>query len=399
MEKKFSSITENPLIFLYIFNQFLSLPLPWPTQPTRRRRRGVQLLRPLPGAHYHHKPHLYPKPQSQSQTLPPPSSASSYPNPNPNPYPAAAAAAAAAAEPYALNPYAVYEAPPAAAAAAVSQGYVAPAPPPGQPPPPGTAEAGGGAGSAYYYGAVGGDAAAAAAAGLAYYYGAPNSYYAPSDCCGAWQNCACNADNVSQRNMAVNNWIFQWNYCDNLTLHLSPILGQPISTPANQERFTKTHQEESQEAPHTPAFCEVCKVDCNSADVLKTHKQGRKHKKNLQKLQESITPKPVVQAPTTTVASSQETLDANQGNTVTLGQQTKKKKKKAAATAASAEELELKKRRVLTGGAAEENVKVCTVCNVVANNQKVFDYHIAGQKHAAMVKKQQERERQTAPVS
>ncbi|XP_020100668.1 zinc finger protein 346-like [Ananas comosus] len=169
--------------------------------------------------------------------------------------------------------------------------------------------------------------------------------------------------------------------------------------PPTKSALLKPTKKKVKKPPIPPAFCEVCKVDCNSADVLKTHKQGRKHKKNLQKLQESITPKPVVQAPTTTVASSQETLDANQGNTVTLGQQTKKKKKKAAATAASAEELELKKRRVLTGGAAEENVKVCTVCNVVANNQKVFDYHIAGQKHAAMVKKQQERERQTAPVS
>ncbi|ONK60280.1 uncharacterized protein A4U43_C08F16460 [Asparagus officinalis] len=40
------------------------------------------------------------------------------------------------------------------------------------------------------------------------------------------------------------------------------------------------------------AYCEVCEIECNSRQVLETHKQGKKHKKNLQKLQEAITPKP-----------------------------------------------------------------------------------------------------------
>lgn len=39
------------------------------------------------------------------------------------------------------------------------------------------------------------------------------------------------------------------------------------------------------------------------------------------------------------------------------------------------------------GGAAAEEVKVCTLCNVVVNSQKAYEYHITGQKHAAMVKK------------
>lgn len=35
------------------------------------------------------------------------------------------------------------------------------------------------------------------------------------------------------------------------------------------------------------AWCELCKVDCNSHEMLNTHKMGKKHKKNMKKLEES----------------------------------------------------------------------------------------------------------------
>lgn len=34
------------------------------------------------------------------------------------------------------------------------------------------------------------------------------------------------------------------------------------------------------------AWCELCRVDCTSLDILEQHKNGKKHKKNLQRLQE-----------------------------------------------------------------------------------------------------------------
>ncbi|XP_010904960.1 uncharacterized protein [Elaeis guineensis] len=129
------------------------------------------------------------------------------------------------------------------------------------------------------------------------------------------------------------------------------------------------------------AYCEVCKIECYTPEVLKTHKQGKKHKKNLQKLQDSITAKPT-KAPATTV-ERKETPDADKCKAG--GEKTKKK-----GAPATAEDLEAKKRRVLEGGAAAEGVQVCSICNVVVNSQKVFEYHIAGQKHTAMVKKLQE---------
>ncbi|KAJ8476858.1 hypothetical protein OPV22_020585 [Ensete ventricosum] len=129
------------------------------------------------------------------------------------------------------------------------------------------------------------------------------------------------------------------------------------------------------------AYCEICKINCDTQEVLTIHKQGKKHQKNLQKLQESITAKEK-QEPVATVEKETSVVEEEKS----VGEQQKRKRGALATT----EELEEKKRRVLEGGAAAEEVKVCTLCNVVVNSQKVYEYHIAGQKHAAMVKKQEE---------
>ncbi|XP_062200419.1 uncharacterized protein LOC133903083 [Phragmites australis] len=130
-----------------------------------------------------------------------------------------------------------------------------------------------------------------------------------------------------------------------------------------------------------PATCEVCKIQCDTLEVLMIHKQGKKHKKNLEKLQDSITPKPV-KPPSNAIGPTM--APAAVTNCTVPSVQPKKK----SSSAASPEELEVKKRRVLEAGAAQGEVKICTVCNVVVNSQKVYEFHIAGQKHQAMVQKQ-----------
>ncbi|PNT65610.1 hypothetical protein BRADI_4g45110v3 [Brachypodium distachyon] len=90
-----------------------------------------------------------------------------------------------------------------------------------------------------------------------------------------------------------------------------------------------------------PASCEVCKIQCDTLEVLMIHKT-------------------VVQA------------------------------KKNKSSPASAEDLEVKKRRVLEAGAAQGEVKICTACNVVVNSQKLYEFHILGHKHKANVQKQQQ---------
>ncbi|GFZ19202.1 hypothetical protein Acr_27g0009410 [Actinidia rufa] len=63
-------------------------------------------------------------------------------------------------------------------------------------------------------------------------------------------------------------------------------------------------------------------------------------------------------------------------------------KEKAAGKKAetSAEDLEAKRRKIMEGGAAADAVRLCTVCRVVCNSELVYAYHMAGKKHASMMK-------------
>ncbi|XP_010259231.1 PREDICTED: zinc finger RNA-binding protein 2-like [Nelumbo nucifera] len=137
------------------------------------------------------------------------------------------------------------------------------------------------------------------------------------------------------------------------------------------------------------AWCEVCKIDCNSKEVLDQHKLGKKHKKNLEKLEaakkEANAPIPAV-APVANdpLIGPKENPAVEKGKTISV----RPTKKKATSSSASGVDLETKRQKVMEGGAAPDAVKVCTICNVVCNSQIVFNYHLAGQKHIAMLKKQ-----------
>ncbi|XVE54731.1 hypothetical protein DITRI_Ditri03aG0105300 [Diplodiscus trichospermus] len=136
-------------------------------------------------------------------------------------------------------------------------------------------------------------------------------------------------------------------------------------------------------------WCEVCKVNCNSNDVYAKHLSGKKHLKNLENSEKykngtsypSLIDKP---AATNLITGPVENPAANDSSGVNV----QKPEKRAAQSEATKEDLEVKKKKVLEGGAAAACVRVCTICNVVCNSQKVFNYHLSGQKHAAMVKKQ-----------
>ncbi|KAJ4961723.1 hypothetical protein NE237_021633 [Protea cynaroides] len=131
-------------------------------------------------------------------------------------------------------------------------------------------------------------------------------------------------------------------------------------------------------------WCGICKIDCNSKDVLDKHKLGKKHKKNLEKLEESKKEASAPAAKNTMIGPKQNPA-ADKGKAVSL----QEGKMKGAPSLGPGEDLETKRRKVMEGGAAADAVRVCTVCNVVCNSQTVFTYHLAGQKHITnMVKKQ-----------
>uniref|UniRef100_M8BLS1 U1-type domain-containing protein n=1 Tax=Aegilops tauschii TaxID=37682 RepID=M8BLS1_AEGTA len=140
-----------------------------------------------------------------------------------------------------------------------------------------------------------------------------------------------------------------------------------------------------------PLLCEVCKIQCDTMEVLLIHKTGQKHKKNLQKLQDAITPQPA-KPPNSGVAANTAppAAAAAAADGVVPAVQPKKNKSSNASPA----NLEVKKRRVIEAGAAHGEMKICTACNVVVNSQKVYEFHLAGQKHKANVLKQQKQQQQ-----
>ncbi|KAL0332133.1 UNVERIFIED_CONTAM: hypothetical protein Scaly_2114800 [Sesamum calycinum] len=237
--------------------------------------------------------------------------------------------------------------------------------------------------------------------------------------------------------------------------------GVSAPNPAIQSQRRKTWKKlPSKTKVVQSAWCEVCKIDCNSKGVLDQHKLGKKHKKNLEKLKGATTTVPVsapVAAPPAIIATSPATVAAPPAIVATspaivapaaaaivatspatvapaaaaivatspaivapaaaaateagstplppsaLGpvdkpiigpeenphksttSSSKKARKKAAART---EDLETKRRKVLEGGAAADGVRACSICNVVCNSDTVFNYHLAGQRHALMIKKQ-----------
>ncbi|PWA35667.1 Zinc finger, C2H2-like protein [Artemisia annua] len=135
--------------------------------------------------------------------------------------------------------------------------------------------------------------------------------------------------------------------------------------------------------------CEICGISCDTNEMLNIHFTGRKHQKNLKKLiKPSVPHKPVSTtddggeiATPMVVDQLQDSLTddkiVNEGGSIRKGKR-----------AGSQLDIETKKQKIMEVGTAPASLRACTVCNVVCNSPKVFDYHMAGQKHLAMVAKQ-----------
>ncbi|KAL9239482.1 hypothetical protein vseg_013799 [Gypsophila vaccaria] len=136
-------------------------------------------------------------------------------------------------------------------------------------------------------------------------------------------------------------------------------------------------------------WCEICKISCTSNDGLAIHRQGKKHKKNLENLRKSIsdttgslssstTPVGPISMPTAVVDNP----EVVQG----LVPEPEPVKKKGARSM-EPKDLETKKQKILEAGTPADAVKTCSICNVVCNSETVFSTHLAGQKHISMVKR------------
>ncbi|KAA0057979.1 zinc finger protein 346 [Cucumis melo var. makuwa] len=132
------------------------------------------------------------------------------------------------------------------------------------------------------------------------------------------------------------------------------------------------------------AWCEVCKISCNSNEIYAMHLSGKKHLKNVEKVEKGKSDVSTSNAPqlaTVPVIGPMENPVANNPSSDDI-QKTQK------SSTQTPEGLETKKRKIVKSGRAANSVRTCTICNVVCNSQTVFDSHLAGQKHASMMKKQ-----------
>ncbi|KVI09083.1 Zinc finger, U1-type, partial [Cynara cardunculus var. scolymus] len=131
------------------------------------------------------------------------------------------------------------------------------------------------------------------------------------------------------------------------------------------------------------AWCEICKIECNTKDVLYQHKLGKKHLKNLEKLNSVSSVATSSFIPHVHPAVPSNPIIGPPENPKLVNPVPKKKK------AETPEDLEMKRRKVLEGGAAANAVRTCRICNVICNSDTVFRFHLAGQKHSFMLKKLQ----------
>ncbi|KAF8378771.1 hypothetical protein HHK36_030120 [Tetracentron sinense] len=163
----------------------------------------------------------------------------------------------------------------------------------------------------------------------------------------------------SSNSVLMNNWI-----------------NQPLANGFIQRTPNKTKVIQSM-------WCEVCKIDCNSQDVLNRHKMGKKHQKNVQKLQESMKGS---NAPSSTTLLKTSTATNNRILPGQMGSHIGGQMIMGTSTVDVGDDLETKRQKLMEGGATTDSVRFCTICNVACNSQVVFSYHLAGKKHAAQVK-------------
>lgn len=182
--------------------------------------------------------------------------------------------------------------------------------------------------------------------------------------------------------------------------------------------------------PQTRAlWCELCRVECNSMEILEQHKNGKKHKKNLQK-SESINS--INQAAAKVQSDERGVHDANpeeklQPENAQEGEENKKGLPEKVPTESVTEENKAEvenpgcvqaglhqfdnhrrgMKRKMRGGRGGKQMRtldglrrlikraqpkvviplICDLCNIKCDTQEVFNRHVSGKKHISKLKR------------
>ncbi|THF97549.1 hypothetical protein TEA_023551 [Camellia sinensis var. sinensis] len=177
--------------------------------------------------------------------------------------------------------------------------------------------------------------------------------------------------------------------------------------------------------PPRMAWCELCRVDCNTLDILEQHKNGKRHRKNLQVYEElqKLNSLLVGQNEQTTVAEVKQEVPIqpekvkgaedkqppqdNLASGAVTENKVETEQKKISEEAASTEGRGLGFKRKMRGGRGGKWMRthegsrrpveppkpkqvvplVCELCNVKCDSQVVFESHLTGKKHVANTKR------------
>ncbi|CAL5381425.1 unnamed protein product [Camellia sinensis] len=177
--------------------------------------------------------------------------------------------------------------------------------------------------------------------------------------------------------------------------------------------------------PPRMAWCELCRVDCNTLDILEQHKNGKRHRKNLQVYEElqKLNSLLVGQNEQTTVAEVKQEVPIqpekvegaedkqppqdNLASGAVTENKVETEQKKISEEAASTEGRGLGFKRKMRGGRGSKWMRthegsrrpveppkpkqvvplVCELCNVKCDSQVVFESHLTGKKHVANTKR------------
>ncbi|KAM0015794.1 putative transcription factor C2H2 family [Helianthus debilis subsp. tardiflorus] len=137
----------------------------------------------------------------------------------------------------------------------------------------------------------------------------------------------------------------------------------------------------SEPKPQFLAWCELCRVDCNTHEVLENHKNGKKHKKNME-IQEELqrlagkTQMPAPMERPEVRVESQMMHAEEQGNSL------KRKMRED--------------ERKSTEPEKEPVPFICELCDVKCESAPVFDSHLKGRKHIFNFQRFQEQQSQAA---
>ncbi|KAI3726856.1 hypothetical protein L1987_66662 [Smallanthus sonchifolius] len=184
-----------------------------------------------------------------------------------------------------------------------------------------------------------------------------------------------------------------------------PTTVSTVVTPLTVNDMVAVTTTESKNA--TSLFCDVCNVSCNSGDMLKKHKEGKKHLKNTEKLSVSST---IIQNTTSSIQcelcgiwctshdmfdkhilgrkhkNKAKTLlqDPKEGNNV-FAERSKRKLADDDSSVASGEDADTKRLKMIKEDRGSSDLLICRVCNVACEDSVALNTHVGSSEHSAMV--------------